>query len=286
MSNIWAELQLKTPRDLIDDISSLLFEHGALGLQEDYLPGQAPPPPQPWDTLPPPPPPPFALLKVWFDLDSQQDITALLAEKVLSHDLTVQWSEISASDWGESWKANFSRHVFSDELAIAPPWLAQQGDLIVEPGVAFGTGEHPTTASCLEAISKWRNPGASCLDVGCGSGILALAAAKLGMKAVGIDIDPDAVSSANETAKQNNLKADFSTLPLQRIDGKYELVVANLFAELLIQFAPLIMARCSHRLALAGILIDRVDGVYTAYESMTLIRSKQEGDWVSLWYEI
>ena len=94
----------------------------------------------------------------------------------------------------------------SEHLVIAPPWLAQSGDIIIEPGIAFGTGEHPTTYSCMEALAKWivedeKMQHQTCLDVGCGSGILALAAAHLGMNAYGIDIEEDAIAAAYKMLK-------------------------------------------------------------------------------------
>ena len=155
----------------------------------------------------------------------------------LMEEIHSKWAALEAVDWKESWKDHFSRHVFQ-MTAISPPWLAQAGDLIIEPGVAFGTGEHPTTARCLEAITQWGQPGGSCLDVGCGSGILALAAAKMGMSVVGVDIESDAIDSANKAAALNGLTADFSTTPIERLAGTYDVVVVNLFAELLVKFAP------------------------------------------------
>ena len=96
--------------------------------------------------------------------------------------------------------SHFQRHQISEQLAISPPWLAQDGDIVLEPGIAFGTGEHPTTYACMKALAQWisENPSLQnqrCLDVGCGSGILALAAAKLGMFVDGIDIEADAIEA-------------------------------------------------------------------------------------------
>ena len=191
------------------------------------------------------------------------------------------------SDWASDWRQHFHRKVISSELAVSPPWEYEPGDLIIEPGIAFGTGEHPTTHSCLEAISLWAEEGRACLDVGCGSGILGLAAAHLGMAVQGVDIESDAVKAAQENATKNDLqeRTHFSTRPIQRIDTKFDVVVANLFAEVLVELAPDLLRVCGGRLALAGILHDRAHGVRQAFSSATMIREKREGDWVSLWYQ-
>lgn len=188
-----------------------------------------------------------------------------------------------AEDWAEAWKAGFERLVVSDRLAVAAPWNAQPGDLIIEPGMAFGTGEHPTTRACLGGVSRHAVPGTACLDVGCGTGVLALAAASLGMDAHGIDIDAAAVAASVDNAARNGLQAAFSTRPLQQVQGRYGLVVANIFAEVLVTMAADLARLCSGRLCLAGILADRAHLVEDALQQAFLVeRRDREGDWVYL----
>ena len=200
----------------------------------------------------------------------------------------VLWVPVSQEDWANSWKQHFSRRVFSDKLVISPPWEAQEGDVIIEPGIAFGTGEHPTTASCLEALAVWADlpDNKTCLDLGCGSGILAMGAAKLGLTVVGVDIEPAAIASANENAKRNGLNASFSQTDIADIDQRFDVVVANLFAEVLVALSTDILRVSTGYVALAGILVTKSSMVETAFASLELIRKNREGDWVSLWYKV
>ena len=283
----WVELRWGIPRTLCDLLSSKLFEMGALGVQEDFLPGEKPPPRQPWDHGPAQPLPKFALLKAWWDLPRQEDIRGELSElhRRFPECHSPEWVCVAEEDWGETWKENFKRHQIDESLAVSPPWAAQEGDLIIEPGIAFGTGEHPTTYSCLEAIAAWAQSGKRCLDVGCGSGILALAAATLGMSARGVDIEEQAIQSARENAIRNRLVVDFGMTSIVDIQERYDVVVANLYAEVLVALAPYIIACCADKLALAGILLTKEASVLEVYEDLTLIRRKVNGDWVSLWFQ-
>lgn len=282
----WIELQWVVPSHQLHLLAAELFDLDTLGVQEDYLPGEEPPPPQPWDTDVAVKEPEYRLLKAWWaekedGLDAH--LTGIKTRLNLTTDPT--WSQQHASDWGEDWKTHFKRHRVCDRLVVSPSWEAEAGDLIIDPKTAFGTGDHPTTRSCLRAISRWAEADQHCLDVGCGTGILALAAAKLGMKAVGVDIDEESILEARDNARINDLVADFSTRPIQQVEGSYPLVVANLFAEVLSMLAPDIIRLSNHRIALAGILADRAHLVKGAFSSLKLIHEEKEGDWLHLWYE-
>jgi ribosomal protein L11 methyltransferase len=283
----WVELRWIVPRKRVELLSLRLFELGSCGIQEDFLPGEAPPPRQPWDRGAPPPPPERVQLIAWWREDQEKELReALVSDGEFSALEVTSWLPCRPEDWGGDWKANFHRHVLSDRLAVAPPWEAREGDLVIEPGLAFGTGEHPTTLSCLAAIARWAIPGERCLDVGCGSGILALAAAKLGMDATGIDIEEDAVLAANENARRNALEARFSSCPIAEHEGRYDLVVANLYAEALSALSSDILRLSVGYLALAGILSDREELVHSAFSSAQLVERRQEGEWVALWYRV
>jgi ribosomal protein L11 methyltransferase len=274
----WTLLRAHTPRAL-----DALFALDCLGAQEDFLPGQAPPPRQPWDTGPAAPLPTEVLLRAWWPEDDdtcRAHVDALVAR--IGGE--VAWGAVSAEDWANAWRDHFTRLVISDTLAVSPPWDAQAGDLIIEPGMAFGSGDHPTTRACLDGIVRNAQVGEACLDVGCGSGILALAAVKLGMSAVGIDIDADAVVIAAENAEQNGLRAEFSATPLEQLSGRYPLIVANVFAEVLAVMAPDLARLCSGAMVLAGILADRAELVEGALaeHGWAVTRRDVEGEWVSL----
>ena len=295
----WVELRWIVPLNMIDLVSSFLFSIGAEGVQEEYLEGQKPPPQQPWDTGPLPEEPAEKYLISWWTLEQSKHLRQNWQQYIQEHNLHVvglqepTFVPYVSEDWSQKWTDHFQRHEISEHLVIAPPWLAQSGDIIIEPGIAFGTGEHPTTYSCLEALGKWivedeHMQNQTCLDVGCGSGILALAAAHLGMNAYGIDIEEDAIEAAYKNAEVNSLssKVCFDCCEIQKLEGAYPITVANLYAEVLVMLCNDILRLSSKKIALAGILVEKehlVQNVYAPHCS--LLRRKVEGDWVSLWFE-
>ena len=283
----WVEMQLVVPRERVDDVSAFLWEHEAVGVQEDHLPGEAPPPRQPWDTGPPAPEPARVLLKAWWPEAVADGARIALARAVAGWKgiPAPDWSVVDDQDWAEAWKQGFTRLVISERLAVAPPWEAHEGDLVVEPGMAFGTGEHPTTHACLEAVDRLARAGGSCLDVGCGTGVLAILAARRGMDARGIDIDADAVAASMENAARNGVEVVFDDTALEKVPGSYDLVVANVFAEVLVQMAPHLSRLTDGRLVLAGILADRAELVIDALFDMRLVSRKQDGEWVCLEFD-
>ena len=282
MASSWQELAWVIARDRLEVVSAALFSLDCLGLQEDHVPGQAPPPRQPWDTGPLPLPSAEVLLRGWWP--EEADCQAAVAALARQHGGAPSWRTVREGDWSTDWRQHFTRQVFSDALAVSPPWEAQAGDVVIEPGMAFGSGDHPTTRACLDGIARLARPGALLLDVGCGSGVLALAGAKLGMAARGIDTDADAVRVAQENATRNGLTADFDDTPLQRVTGQFDLVVANIFAEVLVKLAPDLIRLCSGSLVLAGILADRSAMVEAALSELRLTQRRLDGEWVSLEY--
>ena len=282
----WVELQLVVGRAWAEDGAALLVDEGAEGVQEDFLPGEAPPPRQPWEEGPPAPLPPLVLLKGWWPEELFEGVLARVAAG------SAAWEgarppvvvPVVEEDWANAWKAHFQPLVISPRLTVAPPWEAQPGDLVIEPGMAFGTGEHPSTRACLAAVDAYAAPGGACLDVGCGSGVLALAAAHLGMRAVGIDNDPEAVRASAENAARNGLRVAFSETPVADVAGTFELVVANLFAEVLVSMAADLRRLTAGHLVLAGILAERAPKVEAAFAGMRLVARQPAGEWVSLVY--
>lgn len=283
--NEWSELSVVIPREAAEEVSALLFHLGAEGVQEDFLPGERPPPRQPWDEGPEPEPPARLLIKGWWPAEATEGLVETLREclEELEGAEVSELAAVSPNDWAESWKANFTRMPLAPGLTISPPWMAEPDDIIIEPGMAFGTGDHPSTRACLIATHRLARPGARCLDVGTGSGVIALVAARAGMDAWGIDIDPECIRASLENAARNMLTARFDETPLAEVPGTFELVVANVFAEVLIQMAPDFARLCAGDLVLAGILADRADRVVAALEAdFTLLLREQTGEWVSL----
>ena len=282
----WLELRLVVLRPSIDVVSQRLFELGTTGVQEDYVEGEAPPVRQPWDRGPAPPLPARALLRSWWPSDEQSIVESVLSPWITDGTIldALQWAPVVDQDWSDAWRAGFERIVISDHLCVAPPWEAQTGDLVIEPGMAFGTGEHPTTRACLTAIERLARPGGRMLDVGCGTGVLALAAGKLGMNVWGVDTDKEAIQASHENRDRNHLQGHFEASPLEAIHGEFELVVANLYAEVLVELAPAIMEKTEKYLILAGVLADRRAMVERAFSGLRLVEAVLDGEWVCLEY--
>ena len=208
-------------------------------------------------------------------------------------------AKMRREDWATSWKRHFKPIEIGDALLIKPSWSKRkprkkQAVVIIDPGLSFGTGQHPTTMFCLGEVVKWRAKGKSrsFLDLGAGSGILAIAAAKLGYQPVhAIDFDPEAVRVARANARANHVheklritRGDVAKLPL-RTRRQYELICANLISNLLIAERRRIAAQLNRRgtLVLAGILKQEFAQVRTAFEGLNLklVSSKCRGEWRS-----
>ncbi|KHL70778.1 ribosomal protein L11 methyltransferase [Pseudomonas flexibilis] len=203
-----------------------------------------------------------------------------------------QVERIEDQDWERSWMDNFQPMRFGRRLWIVPSWHAAPEpdavNLLLDPGLAFGTGTHPTTALCLQWLDGQALEGCSVLDFGCGSGILAIAALLLGAeRAVGTDIDPQALEASRDNASRNGIDpARFPLyLPQDLPDGQADVVVANILAGPLVQLAPQITARVKHggRLALSGILAEQADEVRAAYaEAFELDPTAEQDGWVRI----
>ena len=198
-------------------------------------------------------------------------------------------------DWAESWKRFFRVQRVSARIVIRPTWEAyeaQPGDVVVDldPGMSFGTGNHATTQACLVFLDQLAqvDVGRSVLDMGCGSGILAIAARKLGfVEVAAFDNDPDAVAIARENAADNSAGVVFDVCDLAQNTRQAEVVVANILAPVLIEHAGVIVASVksgvSGALILSGILDTQYTAVRIAYEAQGFAetRSLLIGEWRS-----
>ncbi len=265
------------PRSQVSRLGRIAVEGGATGVQEAPPPGEAPRLRQPWDTEEPEPFETCTLL-TWVPPAQAEALSATLGAAAGTG---VEATPADDADWASLWKRHHGA-VEIGPLRVAPPWEARPGDLVIPPGQAFGTGDHPTTRACLAALVELAPEAGTCLDVGCGSGVLALAASRLGLEARGTDIDPIAVAAASDNAALNGLPGAFSTEPLGALVGPYDLVVANLYAEVLTRLAPELVRLTGDWLVLAGVLWDRREGVLGALAPLTLVREEREGDWAHL----
>jgi ribosomal protein L11 methyltransferase len=197
-------------------------------------------------------------------------------------------------DWADAWKEHYVPQRIG-RIVIVPSWTDEQprdGEvaLTLDPGMAFGTGLHPTTRACLQLLQEVAPMPGPVLDVGCGSGILALAALRLGAsRATGIDTDPLAVEAAHANAVRNGLddrfEARLGTLPAIG-DERYPLVLANLVAAVLVELAPALAAHLAPggRLVASGIIKPRALEVAAAMDAagLAVAERRGDGDWISL----
>jgi ribosomal protein L11 methyltransferase len=198
-------------------------------------------------------------------------------------EMELTFAELPQEDWSANWKQHFHPRLVSRRLIVAPPWEPgePQGDqemVVIDPGQAFGTGQHQSTQlvlRCMEqAAEKGRLPG-RVLDVGCGSGILSLAALKFGAtSALAIDIDPLAVEASEHNARLNGLAQGLvaSLTPLEEVEEIFPLVLANITAQDLIELSTPLRQRLAKggELVVSGLLVTQIDKVRAAYEALGL----------------
>lgn len=233
------------------------------------------------------------VLVAWFDdLDSARAAAEHLESLPAAEDTKVRVGEVEDPGWAEAWRDHFRPMRFGQRLWVTPPdegpTTADDGSIVTVrllPSGAFGTGTHESTAMMLEWIEELIRPGMSVLDVGCGSGVLSLAAVQLGARhAWGIDIDPEAVFYACENSDNNdtNDRCTFDTTPLQEISDTFDIVLANLSAPVLIAEKERLAARVAEggTLVWSGLLESDLAEVGAPPE-LVQFGQRQRDDWVA-----
>ncbi len=214
----------------------------------------------------------------------------------------VSTGKIKDTDWANAWKANFKPTEIIENLVVRPSWEPYHSKkpeivITIDPKMAFGTGKHETTTLALEAIKRFTDAyeleDCLMLDIGCGTGILGLAANFMGIpKAIGIDIDPEAINCAAENAVINGLpdRSIFINAPLEKIAGLFDFIVANIDAPTLIRLAPEIKRVFSNagRVALTGLLETQNQKIEDAFRKVgfTVTDYHQRGEWILLEMEV
>ncbi len=298
----WLSLTFRVGSAHVDSISDRLLELGALSV-DVHDAGEGTGEEQPLFGEPGAPPMQFweqAEMTVLLEENSDIDeiIQAIIQTAGLSTPPDYSLTRILEQDWVRLTQSQFEPIQISQRLWVVPSWHELPDpaaiNLRLDPGLAFGTGSHPTTRLCLAWLDKFLQPGEKVLDYGCGSGILAIAALKLGAdKVIGIDIDPNAITASLDNARINDCdstKLSFSTtLPVSEEGSAASLpvtmVVANILANPLIMLAPLLIntLQPGGRIVLSGILAAQADEVLQAYSQWCEMHiAANEQDWVLL----
>lgn len=273
----WTRIEIELPPEVdsederFDVLSALLFELGVQGLEVQDQQR------------------PVRVIAAFPPEVLREGLRERVQETLRSSDIEgsrIEQADFEPIDWATHWKRHFSPLSFG-KLWVVPTWLEPPADaqavLWIDPSMAFGTGLHATTALCLERIVAL-SPVSSLLDIGTGTGILALASLKLGTpRAVGIDNDPEALAVARENAERNALPVELGAeIPSER----FELVVANILAGPLVELAPRI-ASClapGGKLSLSGVLDTQADEVAQAYvaQGLALENVVHRAEWVRI----
>ncbi|UUE10289.1 50S ribosomal protein L11 methyltransferase [Dickeya zeae] len=210
------------------------------------------------------------------ETDMAEVVAMLEQEPLLGTGFQHKIEQLEDKDWEREWMENFHPMQFGKRLWICPSWRdvpdPNAVNVMLDPGLAFGTGTHPTTSLCLQWLDGLDLAGKTVIDFGCGSGILAIAALKLGAAhAIGIDIDPQAIQASRDNAQRNGVSERLELyLPKdQPKDLSADVVVANILAGPLRELAPLIsvLPKASGHLGLSGILASQAQSVAQAYEA-------------------
>ena len=294
-SERWVQVSVSVHPDAADDLTRILSLNcpGGAAIEES--------------AIAPPDQPPRVTIKGWIPAADQDTRRKLeIALLLLSRDESISepvFQELAYEDWSSSWKEHFRPLRIGRRTVIVPSWCTydrQPGDLIItlDPGMAFGTGLHATTRLCLQAMEQQPLSGQRVLDVGCGSGILAIAAALHGATSVvAIDNDQVAVTAARENVERNlvadRVQVAWGTLASPsagatptHADTGYDLVLANILAEVIVSMAAGLTraTRPGGTLVLSGILAEKGEMVRQrmAAEGVDIHTTLAEGDWVAL----
>ena len=288
-STDWLQSKLRTTNQSADVIAELLEQLGAMAVS--YTDAEDSPilEPKPGER------------RLW----PNTEVTGLLAQgtdpkpildklkAILGDHIPMAATALEDKNWIRAWMDQFKPLKFGEHLWICPSWLEvkEENAVVVslDPGLAFGTGTHPTTALCLGYLDSLDLQGKQVLDYGCGSGILAIAALKLGAKnALGVDIDEQALQASRENAERNNVsdKLELFMGTDQKLDlPKSPVTVANILAGPLAELEPIIasLTESGGKLALSGILTEQADSVIEAYsKDFVMNKVKDKEGWALL----
>ena len=292
----WLELSVEAPREFVEPLSEVFRRYGHGGVAAEELGGHNP------DERETPPDTGRVVVKTYVPLDSSTEerrsridvgvrLIAQLAPVSPLHERLLE-----EKDWQRAWRQHARVLRIGKRVVVVPTWRKYQPKpldvvIVLDPGMAFGTGHHPTTRMCLELLEETINPGMDVLDVGSGSGILAIAAARLGARNVlALETNPTAVEAAVSNLRANRVgntaRAVHGTLPHREVaSGSWDLVVANISSTVISELAPELVAalKPGGTLIASGILLDKKSAVEQRLrqEGAHVHRNVEDGDWVT-----
>ena len=294
---MWVSVALKTDAAHADALSEALLAAGAISVSvEDAQAGTDAETPQfgePGGANDQPLVPLWNESRIVALFDPADDLVGRIAAAAVAAGIDdlpeIELDEVAEQDWVRLTQSQFDPIRVNERLWIVPSWHAAPDagaiNLVLDPGLAFGTGSHPTTFLCLQWLTETLHGGETLLDYGCGSGILGIAAAKLGARSVlGVDIDDNALTAARNNAASNGVTLDLRHSK-EQLDEVFDIVVANILTNPLCVLAPLLAGRVAPggRIALSGVLAAQADMVIAAYEPLIALRVGAEHDgWVRL----
>ena len=303
----WAEVSVDTSHEATDLVSEILQELGAAGvviedpaLLNEYIRSGV------WDytDLKESEETEVVRVKAYWALDEELEgklqhlavrLDGLASNGIDKGAGAVSWKAVADEDWAETWKEFFHTEKIGARTVIKPTWEeyeAKAGEIVVEldPGAAFGTGQHATTSLCIRALEDLVRPGMTVFDVGTGSGVLAIVAAKLGAKRVeAVDFDPVAVRVARENVRQNGaedvVRTERSDL-LKSVAGKADLIIANIIADIIVRLFGEVKGSlvAGGTMLLSGIIEDRLPDVVeaAAQHGFAVEKIEQEKGWAAV----
>jgi ribosomal protein L11 methyltransferase len=303
----WTEVTIHTSQEAVEAVSSILHEAGADGVvieDPEVLTREWN---RPFGEIVQLSPSDFpeegVIVKGYILLDSPPEKLlddlrlSMLDLKAFGLDTgiaTIVSGEVDEDDWSTAWKKYYKPVKVSDRITVAPSWEDYEAGpdeqiIRLDPGMAFGTGTHPTTILCIRALEKMIRGGEKVIDVGCGTGVLSIAAAKLGAKEVlAVDLDQVAVESAAFNAEINRVSDRVNVRKndlLRQLDGTYDLIVANILAEVIVTFADQVAERLKPNgiYITSGIISKKAEVVKDALEEagLPVMETFNEDDWVA-----
>ncbi len=290
----WLQLIADTQRENISQIEDALLSAGAVSvtLQEHIPQGfQEQPILEPslgetplWDN---------SRITGLFTADCDTDQVSRLINQHANAETTLRWEQLEDKDWEREWMDNYHPIQCAESLWICPSWQAPPNpkatNVLLDPGLAFGTGTHPTTFLCMQWLATQTLEEKAVIDYGCGSGILGIACLLLGAKQVtGIDIDPQALTATQDNVKRNNLSPSQFPVFLPQKNHNIEpvdIVIANILAGPLVELADTLLShlKVGGKLCLSGILKEQADKVKAAYSHYIEFEPvEQKEEWVRL----